>query len=78
MKKIKITLRSDGTQEIEVEGASGEECLELTRELEKRLGRSQGERTLKPEFHEAEGEANLELMTVESVAHQDTYALFEL
>jgi len=60
MKKIKITLHKDGTQKIEVLGACGAECVELTRELEQRLGRPLGERELKPEYHEAESEAEPE------------------
>lgn len=49
MKKIKITLRQDGTQKVEVIGAVGDECVEFTRELEQRLGSPLGERELKPE-----------------------------
>jgi hypothetical protein len=56
MKKIKVTLHKDGTQDIEVLGATGESCVEFTRELEERLGAPQGERELKPEYHEAETE----------------------
>lgn len=56
MKKIKVTLRKDGTLNVEVLGASGEGCLELTRALEKRLGQQEGERVLKPEFAEQERE----------------------
>jgi hypothetical protein len=56
MKKIQITLHRDGTQKVEVVGAVGAECLELTRELEKRLGTPMGERVLKPEFEVAESE----------------------
>jgi len=56
MKKIKITLHKDGTQKIEVLGASGDSCLEFTREFEKRLGAQAGERVLKPEYHEEEQE----------------------
>ncbi|NWG11925.1 MAG: DUF2997 domain-containing protein [Acidobacteria bacterium] len=54
MKKIKITIHRDGTQKLEVLGAGGAECLEFTRQLEKRLGAQEGERVLKPEYHEAE------------------------
>lgn len=50
MKKIKITLRKDGTQKVEALGVVGESCLELTKALENRLGVEAGERTLKPEF----------------------------
>ncbi|MCH2376530.1 MAG: DUF2997 domain-containing protein [Planctomycetes bacterium] len=56
MKKIKITIQKDGTQKIEVLGAEGDECVEFTEELEKRLGKTVGERVLKPEFEEGEGE----------------------
>ncbi len=51
MKKIKITLSPDGTQKIEVLGASGEECLEFTRALEERLGMQAEERVLKEEYY---------------------------
>ena len=54
MKKIKITLHKDGTQKVEVLGAVGSECVEFTRDLEKRLGKAEGERTLKTEYHQAE------------------------
>ena len=54
---MKITIKKDGTQEIEVLGAEGDECLKFTEELEKRLGEPAKERQLKPEF-EADGEEN--------------------
>ena len=38
MKKIKITLFKDGTEKLEVLGASGDDCLKFTKELEERLG----------------------------------------
>jgi hypothetical protein len=60
MKKMKITLRKDGTQKIEVLGASGDSCLEFTREMERRLGSQTGQRELKPEFAEDEHEAERE------------------
>ena len=56
MKKIKIILHKDGTQKIEVLGATGESCLEFTRPLEERLGVQVGERGLKEEYHESEQE----------------------
>jgi len=56
MKKMKITLHRDGTQKIEVLGAVGPDCLEFTREMERRLGVPLGERVLKPEYHESEAE----------------------
>lgn len=49
MRRIKVTLSADGTQHIEVLGAAGSGCLDLTRALEQRLGKPAGERTLKPE-----------------------------
>lgn len=56
MKKIKITLHKDGTQKVEVLGATGDECVEFTRELEQRLGKPVGERVLKPEYEQTESE----------------------
>jgi hypothetical protein len=56
MKKIKVTIHKDGTQHIEVLGATGKSCVDFTRELEKRLGIQQGEREYKPEYHETEAE----------------------
>lgn len=55
MKKMKITLHKDGTQKVEVIGASGGDCLEFTKALEARLGTA-GERVLKPEYEETEAE----------------------
>lgn len=60
MKKMKITIRKDGTQQIEVLGATGEECVEFTRQLEQRLGVQDGERELKPEYCEVETEVERE------------------
>jgi len=57
MRKIKVTLHKDGTQKIEVLGATGDNCLEFTSELERRLGTQVGDRVLKPEYHEEEREA---------------------
>ena len=56
MKKIRITIRKDGTQKVEALGVVGEDCLELTRSLEKRLGEVEGERVLKPEYEMDEQE----------------------
>ena len=56
MKKMKITIRKDGTQKVEVLGAVGPECVEFTRQLESRLGTQLGERELKPEYHDTETE----------------------
>jgi hypothetical protein len=56
MKKIKITLHKDGTQKVEVLGAFGAECVEFTKELERRLGKPIGERVLKPEHDITEQE----------------------
>lgn len=55
MKKMKITLRKDGTQKIEVLGGAGD-CLTFTKEMERRLGRVEGEREMKPEFEASEAE----------------------
>ena len=52
MRKIRIVLKKDGTQDIEVLGARGADCVEFTRELEERLGGIEGERKLKPEYRE--------------------------
>lgn len=56
MKKIQITLHKDGTQKVEVLGAVGNECVEFTSQLEKRLGAPMGERELKPEYEQTETE----------------------
>ncbi|MDQ1255944.1 MAG: hypothetical protein QG656_539 [Candidatus Hydrogenedentes bacterium] len=42
-----------GTQKVEVLGATGTECLEFTKELDRRLGVARGERVFKPEYAEA-------------------------
>ncbi|MBP7053725.1 MAG: DUF2997 domain-containing protein [Phycisphaerae bacterium] len=65
MKKIKITLHKDGTQKVEVFGAEGpEDCLEFTRQLEKRLGKPIGERVHKCDYgpveHETERQREVE------------------
>lgn len=52
MRKIRIVLKKDGTQDIEVLGARGADCVEFTRELEERLGATEGERRLRPEYYE--------------------------
>ncbi len=52
MRKIRIVLKKDGTQEIEVHGVRGADCVEFTRELEERLGVPEGERRRKPEYDE--------------------------
>lgn len=54
MKKIKITIRKDGTQKIEVLGAQGSECVEFTADLERQLGTAADERVFKPEFEDTE------------------------
>ncbi|MBN1610348.1 MAG: DUF2997 domain-containing protein [Polyangiaceae bacterium] len=59
MKKMQITIGKDGTHTIEVLGARGDECLEFTAEMERRLGAQVGERELKPEY-ELEGELEAE------------------
>lgn len=54
MKKIKVTIHKDGTQHVEALNAVGEDCRDLTRALEDRLGRQEGERALKPEYYQEE------------------------
>lgn len=49
MRTIRVVIRRDGTQDIEVMGGSGPGCVELTRRLERRLGEAAGERALRPE-----------------------------
>ena len=56
MKKIKITLHKDGTQQVEVIGAVGSDCVEFTKQLENRLGKPIGERVRKPEYDITEQE----------------------
>ena len=52
MKKIKFTIPKNGPTKVEALGVTGDDCLELTRAYEKRLGIQSGERELKPEYHE--------------------------
>lgn len=54
MRKMKVTLHRDGSQQIEVLGAVGPECVEFSRVFERRLGVPVCERQLKPEYHESE------------------------
>jgi hypothetical protein len=63
IRKIRVTLLPDGTQRIEVLGATGDECVAFTRSLERRLGRAVGERTLKPEYGERPREAEVDAET---------------
>lgn len=56
MRKIRVTIARDGTQRIEVLDSAGPDCVDFTRDLERRLGKPRGERTLKPE-HSAESDA---------------------
>ena len=51
MSKIKITLRKDGTQKVEVVDGAGPDCVEKTRPFEDRLGVAAGKREQKPEFN---------------------------
>lgn len=60
MRKIRVTLLPDGTQRIEVLGATGDECVAFTRSLERRLGHVVGERTMKPEYAELPPEPEAE------------------
>jgi len=56
MKKMKITLRKDGTQKVEALQCTGEDCVLFTHQLENRLGTPIGEREFKPEYYERETE----------------------
>jgi len=56
MKKMKITIHKDGTQQSEVLGAVRESCVEFTQAFERRLGVPVGARELKPEFEMTETE----------------------
>lgn len=56
MKKIKITIRKDGTQKVEAVDVVGDSCVELTRSFENRLGKVEGERVYKPEHEMTEQE----------------------
>ena len=56
MKKIKITIRKDGTQKVEAVDVVGDSCVELTQSFEKRLGKVEGERVYKPEHEMPEQE----------------------
>ena len=56
MKKMKVTIRKDGTQTVEVLNAEGKDCVEFTRAFEQRLGTQVGERELKPEYEMEPGE----------------------
>ena len=60
MAKIRIVIGRDGTPSIEVVDAQGDACLDLTRELERRLGTPAGERELKPEIEATEAELETE------------------
>lgn len=39
MPKVTVTIAPDGTTSIEVEGVKGKGCLELTRDIERALGK---------------------------------------
>ena len=60
MKKIKITIRKDGTQKVEAVDVVGDGCVELTRSFEERLGEVEGERVYKPEYEMTEQEREQE------------------
>lgn len=48
--KYKITIRKDGTSVVEVLEGQGPACVQATSALERRLGKAEGERVLKPEY----------------------------
>jgi len=52
MKKIEITVSTTGDVEIEVDGVSGNSCMELTREIEHALGKMT-QKTAKPAMNQS-------------------------
>ncbi len=54
LEEIDVTIDSDGRVHIEVHGAKGNECLDLTRPLEEALGGQVEERRMTPEAYEQE------------------------
>lgn len=50
MQEIKITIRDGGTVEVGVKGVKGKSCKDLTRELEKALGKVANDQ-LAGEYH---------------------------
>ncbi len=54
LEEIDVTIDSDGRVHIEVRGARGSECLDLTRPLEEALGGQVEERRMTPEAYEQE------------------------
>lgn len=55
--ELEISISSDGEVSINVIGAKGKKCLDLTKDLEEILG-TVTERETKPQFYEQESEAN--------------------
>jgi hypothetical protein len=51
MKRIEITIATDGKSKVETHGFTGDACRDASRFLETALGKSTNE-TLKPEFHQ--------------------------
>ena len=64
---MKVTIRKDGTQTVEVLNAEGKDCVEFTRAIERRLGTQVGERELKPEYEREPEEFESE--TVQEGSH---------
>ena len=64
MKEIKVTVDvlKDGNVTIDVDGAEGTECLDLTQDLEKKLG-GDINRKMKPESHSSGISTKKELTT---------------
>ncbi len=52
LEEIDVTIDADGRVHIEVRGAKGGECLDLTRPLEEGLGGQVEERRMTPEAYE--------------------------
>ena len=53
VEEIEVTIDRDGKTRLTVRGVPGESCLEITAELEERLGTLLGDRAKTSEYYEA-------------------------
>lgn len=53
IQEVDVFIQPDGTVKLQVRGAKGPQCLDLTQGIEKLLGGDVTERILCDEFHEA-------------------------
>lgn len=60
MKTVRVTISPTGGIEMEVEGVHGGSCVDLTRNLEEALGMDPGDRELKNEYYEPDGQMEVE------------------